>query len=159
MSTKQIKAQELFQSGKVNQVNPDTYVVHGSSNNQYEVKANHDSMYNYEYYCKCPAWKFDTTRECKHVLAVKLWLQNSSGYSKPQMVQQNGGSYKVTKKANGNANYKVRKAKKNSFEEIESKGSDGKNKPLRFDKDGKLIIQYSQAKQIQNDEGDEDEFD
>lgn len=159
MSTaKQQKAQEIFQAGKVNQVNPDTYVVHGSNNNQYEVKENHDSMYNYEFYCKCPAWKFDSSRECKHVLAVKLWLQNQNSYSKPQMVQTNGGSYKTTKKQNGNANYKVRKAKKNAFEEIESKGKDGKNKPLRFDKDGKLIVQYSQAKTIQDD-GDEDEFD
>ncbi len=118
MSTKQDKAQILFDEDSVQQVNSETFVVHGSGSNQYEIKANQDKMYNYKYYCKCPAWKFDSTRECKHVLAVQLY----------EKATKTKGHYKV---------------KVNPDRMIDNKGKDGKEKPLKFDKDGKLIIQYT----------------
>lgn len=76
--TKQQLAQEIFNDGRiVNGDKPDTYIVNSESGSSYNVKLVTDPMYNYEYYCTCPAWKFDTSRECKHVLAIKLLLQAS----------------------------------------------------------------------------------
>ena len=136
MSTKQDKAQTLFNEDSVQQVNSDTFVVHGSGSNQYEIKANQDKMYNYKYYCKCPAWKFDNTRECKHVLAVQLWEKANKHSSK--------GNYTIKSKSKlRQSNKKQYSVKVNPDRLIENKGKDGKNKPLKFDKDGKLIIQYT----------------
>lgn len=78
--SKQSNAQEIYDEGRiVNGSQPDSYIVNSSSGNSYEVEKVTDPIYNYEYYCKCPAWKFDTSRECKHVLAIKLLIQNSGG--------------------------------------------------------------------------------
>ena len=155
MSTKQQKAQTIFDEGNVQQVNKDTFVCHGSNGNQYEIRTNKDSTYNYKYYCKCPAWKFDNTRECKHVLAVELL--RSSNQSSPQAQQTKRA---MTAKVKGNPQYKVRKAKEKCEVEIENKGKDGKNKPLRFDKQGKLIVQYTTkvSTQITDDDLENGEY-
>jgi len=153
MSTvqKQAKAQALFDEGNVQQVNNDTFVCHGSNGNQYEIKVNKDPNYNYKYYCKCPAWKFDSTRECKHVLAVELLKK-----SKPHLTNAQTQKYQQAMNK-PKSQYKVRKAKEKCEDEIENKGKDGKNKPLRFDKDGKLIIQYSQK--VETETESEEDYD
>lgn len=91
MSSKQSLAQAIYDEGRiVNGDKTDTYIVNSESGSSYNVKLVTDPMYNYEYYCTCPAWKFDTSRECKHVLAIKLLVQNNnSNYrvrtNKPQV--------------------------------------------------------------------------
>ena len=81
MSSKQQLAQEIFDEGKVTQINDEKWEVTGSGKFPYEVEKVQDDLYNYEYYCKCPAWKFDNSRECKHVLAVKLHIESGDSYS------------------------------------------------------------------------------
>lgn len=137
MTTKQAKAQILFDEDSVQQVNSDTFVVHGSSNNQYEIKANQDKLYNYKYYCKCPAWKFDNSRECKHVLAVKLYENAKSTKGNYRIKPKLAAKLRQSNKA------KQYIVKVNPDRIIDNKGKDGKDKPLKFDKDGKLIIQYT----------------
>jgi uncharacterized Zn finger protein len=155
MSTKQQKAQVIFDEGNVQQVNKDTFVCHGSNGNQYEIKRNKDSNYNYEFYCKCPAWKFDKSRECKHVIAVGMLLRSSPSMTNAQAQQaMNARVSRASQKTNGNSQYKVRKAKEKCEEEIDNLGKDGKSKPLRFDKNGKLIIQYT-TKVIPKDDDDD----
>ncbi|NIS94940.1 MAG: hypothetical protein GTN97_03320 [Nitrosopumilaceae archaeon] len=160
-STKQQKAQDLFDNGSVNQVNNDTFVVHGSGTNQYEVKENHDPMYNYDYYCKCPAWKFDNTRQCKHVLAVELFKANGANVL-PNAQQQAKMQAQRAMNRRTASGYKVKKENKKAkeFDEIEFKDKNGKKKPLKFDKNGKLIPQYTKIKIIEHDdEIEEDEYD
>ncbi len=144
MSTKQDKAQILFDEDSVQQVNSDTFVVHGSGSNQYEIKSNQDKMYNYKYYCKCPAWKFDNTRECKHVLAVQIYLKAT----------KTKGHYQIKSVKTKAKNYKV---KVNPARMIDNKGKDGKEKPLKFDKEGKLIIQYTDQVEVVKEQRYEDE--
>jgi len=80
--SKSTSAQEIYDEGRiVNGDRPDCYIVNSASGNSYEVEKVTNPMYNYEFYCKCPAWKFDTSRECKHVLAIKLLIKNSGGNS------------------------------------------------------------------------------
>jgi hypothetical protein len=137
MSKEQL-AQTLFDNGDVQKENSDTFVCLGSNGKQYEITRVNDPQYNYKFYCKCPAWKFDTSRECKHVLAVKL-------FEKSSLVTGSG----ITKRLNrptksrstqANQGYKVVKRSKQDLKnDIEWKEPDGKITRLKFDSEGNLI--------------------
>ena len=80
-------AQQLYSNGDVNQVDPDTFVCHGSNGNQYQIKRERNPAYNYEFYGKCPAWKFDSSRKCKNVMGVQVFEQNNSTHMKPKITK------------------------------------------------------------------------
>ena len=127
-------AQQLVNKGDVNQVDPHTFVCHGSNGNQYQITRVNDPQYNYEFYCKCPAWKFDTTRRCKHVLAVELFEKNNPNQvvSGSQIKKANG--IKPTKK------YKVKKRSENDLKnDITWSEPDGTKTKFKFDSEGNLI--------------------
>ena len=143
-------AQQLFDNGDVQKENADTFVCEGSNGRQYEISKVNDPKYNYKYYCKCPAWKFDTTRECKHVLAVQIFeKQNGGSYtnSKNRTTKKNTGSIsivkkgKVVRKQTVKNNYKTKKdGNKNTMDWTEPDGSKTK---FKFDEDGNLIGKVS----------------
>ena len=110
--SKQHLAQQIYDEGRiVNGDKPDTYIVNSESGSSYNVKLVTDPMYNYEYYCTCPAWKFDTSRECKHVLAIKLLIQAGSSSGKRLPPSQSGANSKgwFVKKSNCPPNYQKQK--------------------------------------------------
>lgn len=137
--SKEVMAQTLFDNGDVNQVDPNTFVCHGSNGNQYEITKVNDPQYNYKFYCKCPAWKFDESRRCKHVIAVELFEKNSlvsgSGINKrlnrPTKKVKKDLKKKYTVKKDGN---------KNTMDWTEPDGSKTK---FQFDENGTLIGKVS----------------
>ena len=72
--SKQVLAQKIFEQGLVQRLDEDHFLVTEKS---YEVERVHGQ--DYEYYCKCPAWKFDTEHDCKHCIAVRLFVKNEKG--------------------------------------------------------------------------------
>lgn len=136
MSKEQL-AQSIFNKGDVNKVDLNTFVCHGSNGNQYQITRVNDPQYNYEFYCKCPAWKFDTTRRCKHVLAVELFEKNNpSGKIKIKSTQQikaQGAKAKAKQ-------YKVKKRSENDLKnDITWSEPDGTKTKFKFDSEGNLI--------------------
>lgn len=130
--SKQQLAQTLFDNGDVQKVNADTFVCHGSNGNQYEITRVNEPEYNYEFYCKCPAWKFDKTRECKHVLAVQLFEKNT-------LITGAGKSKRLNRptKSRSKSQYKVKEdGNKNTMDWTEPDGSKTK---FKFDEEGNLI--------------------
>jgi len=134
--SKQQLAQTLFDNGDVQKVNTDTFVCHGSGGNQYEITRVKDPEYNYEFYCKCPAWKFDKTRECKHVIAVQIFEKNTlvTGAGKTKRLNR------PTKKVKRDPQYKVQKRTKQEIEsDIDWTEPDGSKTKFKFDTEGNLI--------------------
>lgn len=133
-------AQQLFDKGDVNQVDPNTFVCHGSNGNQYQITRVTDPQYNYEFYCKCPAWKFDTTRRCKHVLAVEIFEQKNKQMQpsgKPSHTHTISKPKATLRSKKSRSNYKVKKdGNKNTMDWTEP---DGKITKLQFDSEGNLI--------------------
>ena len=150
--SKEVMAQQLFDNGDVNQIDPDTFVCHGSNGNQYHIKRETNPAYNYEFYCKCPAWKFDSSRKCKHVIAVQLFEQKNK--MKPsklsQQPNQPSHTHTVSKakpkatlrsKRKTKSTYKIKKdGNKNTMDWTEPDGSKTK---FEFDEDGNLIGKVS----------------
>jgi len=133
--SKEVMAQQLFDNGDVNQVDPNTFVCHGSNGNQYEITKVNDPQYNYKFYCKCPAWKFDESRRCKHVIAVELFEKNNTS-TKPSHTHTVGGKT-IKKTIRKNPEYKIKKdGNKNTMDWNEPDGSKTK---FKFDDDGNLI--------------------
>lgn len=132
-------AQELVSNGDVQQENANTFVCQGSNGRSYVITRVNDPQYNYEFYCKCPAWKFDSSRECKHVLAVQLFEKNTSTQpshthtatkSKPKATLR-------SKKSKNKKGYTVKKdGNKNTMDWTEPDGSKTK---FEFDSEGNLI--------------------
>jgi len=142
--SKEVMAQQLFDNGDVQKVNADTFVCHGSNGNQYEITRVSDPQYNYEFYCKCPAWKFDTSRRCKHVLAVRLFEQKNK-QMKPSHTHSVVSGKKVKAKLRSkqlkDPQYKVKKdGNKNTMDWTEPDGSKTK---FKFDEEGNLIGKVS----------------
>ena len=73
--SKQDLAKKLFDKDLIQKLDQDSFLVKGSNNNSYEVLRTDNQPY--DYYCNCPAWKFDKERECKHVLAVLMYLKSN----------------------------------------------------------------------------------
>lgn len=71
--SKQILAKKIFNDGLVQRLDKDHFLVTEKS---YEVERTPDKPY--EFYCKCPAWKFDTEHDCKHCIAVRLFEKNGN---------------------------------------------------------------------------------
>ena len=69
--SKQILAKKIFNEGLVQRLDKDHFLVTEKS---YEVERTPDKPY--EFYCKCPAWKFDFEHDCKHCIAVRLFEKN-----------------------------------------------------------------------------------
>ena len=146
--SKESLAQTLFNNGDVQKVTDDVFVCHGSNGNQYEIKRETNPNYNYEFYCKCPAWKFDPSRQCKHVIAVQL-LENA----KP--TKQKKGSIsivkkgKVVRKQTVNNNYTKKKRTKadlKSENTTEWTEPDGSKTEFKFDSEGNLIGRVAKKK-------------
>jgi len=135
--SKEVMAQQLFDNGDVQKVNDDTFVCHGSNGNQYEITRVSDPQYNYEFYCKCPAWKFDTSRRCKHVLAVQIFEQKNK-QMQPSHTHTATTKPKATLRSKkSKSNYKVKKdGNKNTMDWTEPDGSTTK---FKFDEEGNLI--------------------
>ena len=132
-------AQQLYSNGDVNQVDPDTFVCHGSNGNQYEIRREKNPAYNYEFYCKCPAWKFDSSRKCKHVIAVQLFEQNNT-QMKPKITNNPSHTHIVRKVSKPKATvHKRTKADKKSCKTMEWEEPDGSKTIFKFDDDGNLI--------------------
>lgn len=132
-------AQELFDSGDVQQENADTFTCQGSNGRSYEITRVNDPQYNYKFYCKCPAWKFDTTRECKHVLAVQLFEKNTSTQPSHTHTATNSKPKATlrSKKSKNKKGYTVKKdGNKNTMDWTEPDGSKTK---FEFDSEGNLI--------------------
>jgi uncharacterized Zn finger protein len=72
--SKQELAQKLFSQGLVTRVDKENFTVTGSR--EYEIQRTPDK--NYEFYCKCPAWKFDSEHDCKHCIAVRLFEEDGN---------------------------------------------------------------------------------
>ena len=148
--SKEVMAQQLFDNGDVNQVDPDTFVCHGSNGNQYQIKRETNPAYNYEFYCKCPAWKFDSSRKCKHVIAVQLFEQNNNQMKPSKLSKQPSHTHTVSKakpkatlrsKAKTKSTYKIKKdGNKNTMDWTEPDGSKTK---FQFDSEGNLIGKVS----------------
>ena len=66
--SKQILAKKIFNAGLVQRIDQDHFLVTEKS---YQVERTPDKAY--EFYCKCPAWKFDLEHDCKHCIAVRLF--------------------------------------------------------------------------------------
>lgn len=139
--SKEVMAQQLFDNGDVNQVDPNTFVCHGSNGNQYAITRVTDPQYNYEFYCKCPAWKFDTSRRCKHVLAVQLFEQKNK-QMQPSHTHTATIRKTIKKKSRlKDPQYTVKKdGNKNTMDWTEPDGSKTK---LQFDSEGNLIGKVS----------------
>lgn len=139
--SKETMAQQLFNNGDVNQVDSDTFVCHGSNGNQYEIKREKNSAYNYEFYCKCPAWKFDSSRRCKHVIAVQLFEQKNKQMQPSKLSKQPSHTHTVRKavrKTKGKV-HKQTKVEKKDCKSMEWTEPDGSKTILKFDEDGNLI--------------------
>ncbi len=135
--SKEVMAQQLFDNGDVNQVDPNKFVCHGSGGNQYVITRVNDPQYNYEFYCKCPAWKFDTSRRCKHVLAVELFEQKNTQMKPSPTIKKKIAKQKQDLKKK----YTVKKdGNKNTMDWTEPDGSKTK---LQFDNEGNLIGKVS----------------
>ncbi len=133
--SKQQMAQTLFDNGDVQKENDNTFVCMGSNGKSYEITRVSDPQYNYKFYCKCPAWKFDTTRECKHVLAVQLFEKNS-------LVSGSGIKKRLNRptKSRSKSQYKVQKRTKQEIEsDIDWTEPDGTKTKFKFDTEGNLI--------------------
>jgi hypothetical protein len=70
---KQELAKQLFDNGLVQRLDKDHFLV---SEKSYEVERTPNKPY--EFYCKCPAWKFDSEHDCKHCIAVRLFEKNGN---------------------------------------------------------------------------------
>lgn len=70
--SKQELAQKIFSKGLVQRIDEDNFLVTEKS---YAVQRTLNK--DYEFYCKCPAWKFDSEHDCKHCIAVRLFEQNN----------------------------------------------------------------------------------
>ena len=141
--SKQTMANQIFNRGLVNQENNDTFSVEGSNNRRYTVKRNQDPKYNYQWYCNCPAWKFDTSRECKHCLAVELF--ETSTNNQPKIQQKSVAQIKAQgararrKRTEG---YRIKKRTKEDLKSeniIEWSEPDGSKSNFKFDSEGNLI--------------------
>ncbi len=137
--SKETMAQQLFNNGDVNQVDSNTFVCHGSNGNQYEIKRETNANYNYEFYCKCPAWKFDSSRRCKHVIAVQLFEQKNKQMKPTIQPSHTHTVRKVTKAKPKGKVHKVTKAEKKDCKSMEWTEPDGSKTILKFDEDGNLI--------------------
>jgi len=69
--TKQQLAQQIFENGLIQRLDDRHFLVTEKS---YEVEAVVGK--GFQYYCKCPAWKFDKEHDCKHCIAVRLFVKN-----------------------------------------------------------------------------------
>lgn len=147
--SKEVLAQQLFDSGDVQKVNDDTFVCHGSNGNQYEIQRVNDPQYNYEFYCKCPAWKFDTSRRCKHVLAVQLLEKSGGGSvtrpSHTHSIQQKSVAQIKAQGAKAKAKKGKYTTKKRTKADLKSENTtewiepDGSKTEFKFDEHGNLI--------------------
>ncbi|GEM_PF-4595052 len=68
--TKQTLAYNLLNDGLVTRVDTDNFLV---GEKQYKVRRENNDKYFYEFFCSCPAWKFDKDHDCKHCIAVRLF--------------------------------------------------------------------------------------
>ena len=73
--SKQVLGNQLFRDGLVTRVDEDNFLV---GERQYKVRRETNPKFAYEFYCVCPAWKFDSEHKCKHCIAVELFEQNET---------------------------------------------------------------------------------
>lgn len=73
--SKQVLGNQLFRDGLVTRVDENNFLV---GERRYKVARESRDQYFYDYYCVCPAWKFDSEHKCKHCIAVELFEQNET---------------------------------------------------------------------------------
>lgn len=66
------KAQEIFQQGKIQQIDDKTFLVQGSKGDYYEVTKDDEKFVCYKGNNICLGWKYN--HDCKHCQAVRIFL-------------------------------------------------------------------------------------
>ena len=71
------QAEELVEQELIQKLDSDHWLVSSiKGNGSYEVERVDQTKYSFDYYCKCQAWKFSKSKDCKHCEAVRIWSKN-----------------------------------------------------------------------------------
>lgn len=80
LSNSQIKqAKDLVAKDLIQEIDSDHWLVSSvKGNGSYEVERSDQSIYSFDFYCKCQGWKFSKSKDCKHCEAVRLYERSKT---------------------------------------------------------------------------------